>query len=237
MENGFASRYPGVRDAHCAGGFVPSVPTAPRRPGGGDLSYERSLLARDLRAAAIDIDRLERATLVEVAVLAAVDDGLQRERAVAAAGELERELARLARGELDRLLVLGDRDRVALTTFGPAIVDRRRAQADRPPRFAVARAVADGTADLGIIIDGAGIGSAMTANKVPGVRAAACYSLDVASNSREHNDANVLTLGSKTITGSQMREIVGVWLATEIKEDRHRKRVAKITAVERQYSA
>jgi ribose 5-phosphate isomerase B len=102
---------------------------------------------------------------------------------------------------------------------------------------AVARAVADGTADLGIIIDGAGIGSAMTANKVPGVRAAACYSVDVASNSREHNDANVLSLGSKTITGSQMREIVGVWLAAEIKEDRHRKRVAKITAVERQYSA
>ena len=102
---------------------------------------------------------------------------------------------------------------------------------------AVARAVADGTADLGIIIDGAGVGSAITANKVPGVRAAACYSVDVASNSREHNDANVLTLGSKTITASQMREIVRVWLAAEIKEDRHRKRVAKITAVERQYSA
>jgi ribose 5-phosphate isomerase B len=101
---------------------------------------------------------------------------------------------------------------------------------------AVARAVADGTVDVGIIIDGAGVGSAMTANKVPGVRAAACYSVEVASNSREHNDANVLTLGSKTITSSQMREIVRVWLATEIKEDRHRKRVAKITAVERQYS-
>ena len=101
---------------------------------------------------------------------------------------------------------------------------------------AVARAVADGTVDVGIIIDGAGVGSAMTANKVPGVRAAACYSVEVARNSREHNDANVLTLGSKTITSSQMREIVRVWLATEIKEDRHRKRVAKITAVERQYS-
>jgi ribose 5-phosphate isomerase B len=100
---------------------------------------------------------------------------------------------------------------------------------------AVARAVADGTADVGIIIDGAGVGSAMTANKVPGVRAAACYSVEVASNSREHNDANVLTLGSKTITSVQMREIVRVWLATEIKEDRHRKRVAKIAAIERQY--
>ena len=100
---------------------------------------------------------------------------------------------------------------------------------------AVARAVSDGSVDLGIVIDGAGVGSAMTANKVPGVRAAACYSVEVARNSREHNDANVLTLGSKTITSDQMREIVRAWLGTEITEDRHRKRVAKIDAVERQY--
>ncbi|HEY0320488.1 MAG TPA: ribose 5-phosphate isomerase B [Pyrinomonadaceae bacterium] len=101
---------------------------------------------------------------------------------------------------------------------------------------AVARAVSDGQVDVGIIIDGAGVGSAMTANKVPGVRAAACYSVAVAKNSREHNDANVLTLGSKTITSAEMREIVQAWLSTEISEDRHRKRVAKIVAVERQYS-
>jgi ribose 5-phosphate isomerase B len=100
---------------------------------------------------------------------------------------------------------------------------------------AVARAVADGTSDVGIVIDGAGVGSAMTANKVPGVRAAACYSVAVARNSREHNDANVLTLGSKTITTGEMREIVTAWLATEISEDRHRKRVAKIDAIQRQY--
>jgi ribose 5-phosphate isomerase B len=100
---------------------------------------------------------------------------------------------------------------------------------------AVARAVSDGECDLGIIIDGAGVGSCMTANKVPGVRAAACYSVRVAINSREHNDANVLTLGSGTITPAEMREIVRAWLSTEIKEERHRKRVAKIDAVERQY--
>ena len=100
---------------------------------------------------------------------------------------------------------------------------------------AVARAVADGTSEVGIIIDGAGVGSAMTANKVPGVRAAACYSVAVARNSREHNDANVLTLGSKTITSAEMREIVTAWLTTEISEDRHRKRVAKIDAIQRQY--
>lgn len=100
---------------------------------------------------------------------------------------------------------------------------------------AVARAVANGTADLGIVVDGAGVGSAMTANKIPGVRAAACYSVEVARNSREHNDANVLTLGSKTINSAQMREIVTAWLSTEISEERHKKRVAKIDAIQRQY--
>lgn len=105
------------------------------------------------------------------------------------------------------------------------------------PDFAhsVARAVSEHQADVGIIIDGAGVGSAMTANKVPGVRAAACYSVAVAKNSREHNDANVLTLGSGTITSAEMREIVKAWLSTEISEERHRKRVAKIEAIERQY--
>ena len=114
-------------------------------------------------------------------------------------------------------------------TFSPDSVDY--------PDFAhaVASAVAKGSSDLGIMIDGAGVGSAMTANKVPGVRAAACYSVDVARNSREHNDANVLTLGSKTINSKQMRDIVTTWLATEITEDRHRKRVAKIDAIQRQY--
>jgi len=100
---------------------------------------------------------------------------------------------------------------------------------------AVARAVADGTAEVGIVIDGAGVGSAMTANKVPGVRAAACYSVEVARNSREHNGANVLTLGSKTISSEEMREIVRAWLSTDLTEDRHRKRVGKIDAIERQY--
>ena len=101
--------------------------------------------------------------------------------------------------------------------------------------YAVARSVSEGMADVGIVIDGAGVGSAMTANKVPGVRAAACYSVAVAKNSREHNDANVLTLGSKTITSAEMRDIVRAWLATEISEERHRKRVGKIKAIERQY--
>src|SRR5260370_5685353 len=100
---------------------------------------------------------------------------------------------------------------------------------------AVARAASDGSVDVGIVIHGAGLGSAMTANKVPGVRASACYSVEVARHSREHNDAKVLALGSKTITSDQMRDIVRAWLSTEISEDRHRKRVGKIQAIERQY--
>lgn len=127
-----------------------------------------------------------------------------------------------------------------LTELGHQVRDygtNSEAAVDYPDfAHAVAEAVANGHAELGIVIDGAGVGSAMTANKVPGVRAAACYSVAVAKNSREHNDANVLSLGSKTINSKEMREIVEAWLSTEIAEDRHRKRVAKITAIERQYT-
>lgn len=100
---------------------------------------------------------------------------------------------------------------------------------------AVARAVADGGCDMGIIVDGAGIGSCMTANKVPGVRAAMCYDAATARNSREHNYANVLTLGGKMLSAEQVREVVKTWLATPEGEARHGKRVAKIMAVEKQY--
>ena len=100
---------------------------------------------------------------------------------------------------------------------------------------AVAQCVAQGHADVGIIIDGAGIGSAMTANKVPGVRAAACYSVALAKNSREHNGANVLTLGSGINSLQEIREIVAAWLGTDLTEPRHQRRVDKIMAVEKQY--
>jgi RpiB/LacA/LacB family sugar-phosphate isomerase len=96
---------------------------------------------------------------------------------------------------------------------------------------AVALAVARKTCDLGIMIDGAGIGSCMVANKVPGVRAAMCYDEASASNSREHNGANVLTLGGKMISNDEMRAIVGVWLSKDLTEERHRRRVAKIDSL------
>ena len=91
---------------------------------------------------------------------------------------------------------------------------------------AVAEAVSQGRADVGIMIDGAGIGSCMAANKVPGVRAALAYDLSSARNSREHNDANVLTLGAGLIGAGLAAQIVDVWLATECKEQRHLDRVA-----------
>lgn len=100
---------------------------------------------------------------------------------------------------------------------------------------AVARAVADGACDLGIFVDGAGIGSCMAANKVPGVRAAMCYDEVTARNSREHNYANVLTLGGKLLPLATIRQIVTAWLATPEGEARHGRRVAKITAIEKQY--
>jgi len=100
---------------------------------------------------------------------------------------------------------------------------------------AVAKAVSNRQVDVGIIIDGAGIGSAMTANKVPGVRAAACYSAALARNSREHNGANVLTLGSGQNTFAEIKEIVEAFLAADLTEERHKKRVGKIDIIEMQY--
>lgn len=101
---------------------------------------------------------------------------------------------------------------------------------------AVAEAVAAGNADLGIAIDGAGIGSAMAANKVPGVRAAPCWNVDSAKNAREHNFANVLTLGARMLAARAALEVVRAFLTTATGEDRHRRRVDKITAIERSYS-
>lgn len=101
--------------------------------------------------------------------------------------------------------------------------------------LAVAQLVSSGRAWRGIMIDGAGIGSCMVANKVPGVRAALCYDNATAVNSREHNDANLLTLGAGLIGSSLAKQIVETWLTTEFAGGRHAKRVEKIMAVERKY--
>ncbi len=100
----------------------------------------------------------------------------------------------------------------------------------------VAELVASGTAQRGIIVDGAGIGSAMAANKVPGVRAALCYDRSSARNSREHNNANVLTLGGRLLTQTQAEDVVRTWLTTPFAGGRHAARVQKITEIEKRYS-
>ncbi len=96
----------------------------------------------------------------------------------------------------------------------------------------VARRVASGEADVGVVVDGAGIGSAMTANKIPSVRAALCYDLSTARNAREHNHANVLTLGAGLTGDALAWQITQEFLATPYGEGRHARRVAKIDALD-----
>lgn len=102
------------------------------------------------------------------------------------------------------------------------------------PDFAVkvARAVASGRAVRGVMIDGAGIGSAMAANKIPGVLAAACHDVRTAAGSREHLNANVLTLGAGVVGPGLARQMLRVWLATDFARGRHERRVAKILELE-----
>ena len=99
----------------------------------------------------------------------------------------------------------------------------------------VADLVAAGTASRGILIDGAGIGSSMAANKVQGIRAALCYDKASARNSREHNDSNVLTLGARLLTQTQAEEVLRTWIATPFAGGRHQVRVQKIMDIEQRY--
>ncbi len=102
---------------------------------------------------------------------------------------------------------------------------------------AVAEAVQQGKAWRGIVVDGAGIGSAMAANKIPGIRAALCYDRPSAINSREHNDANLLTLGARLLQPEEAREVAAVWLRTRFAGGRHQQRVDKIMAIEKAQAA
>jgi ribose 5-phosphate isomerase B len=123
-----------------------------------------------------------------------------------------------------------------LRAWGYVVLDKGTdsAAAVDYPDFAeaVARAVAAGDAWRGVVLDSAGIGSSIAANKVPGARAALCYDRATARNSREHNDANVLSLGAKLISAEAAREILAIWLATPFAGGRHARRVEKIAAIE-----
>ena len=98
----------------------------------------------------------------------------------------------------------------------------------------VARAVARKDADAGIVIDGAGIGSAIAANKIRGIRAANCTDETIARYSREHNGANVIALGSTLLSTDTAIRIVDVWLATSMREPRYIRRLLKIQRLEQQ---
>ncbi len=126
-----------------------------------------------------------------------------------------------------------------LAEMGYAIMDVGTHSKDAVdyPDFAheVARLVGTGNVWRGIMIDGAGIGSCIVANKVPGVRAGLAYDYSSALNSREHNDTNVLTLGAGLIGVNLARQIVKTWLSTDFGGGRHKARVDKISAYEKQH--
>ena len=239
-----------TRDAEATSGRAHIIQVAPVNPT-REASNAEPPIARDESSKSIiteaDVSGLAegaRLRIAEEARLTPLAADIVREKRI----ELVRRIPRRGSRAVKHVAVGADHGgykmkeelKTFLTELGHSVRDFGTDSTDAVdyPDFAhsVARAVADGSCDVGIIIDGAGVGSAMTANKVPGVRAAACYSVKVAKNSREHNDANVLTLGSGMIDSALMREIAQAWLTTEITEERHRKRVAKIVAVERQYS-
>ncbi|HEY3366027.1 MAG TPA: ribose 5-phosphate isomerase B [Symbiobacteriaceae bacterium] len=126
--------------------------------------------------------------------------------------------------------------KVYLKELGHSVVDLGPADTQPVdyPDFAVqvGVAVAAGLVDRGIMVDGAGIGSCMVANKVPGCRAAMCYDLSTANNAREHNDANVLTLGGGLVGKSLARQIAKTFIDTPFAGGRHSRRVDKIKAMD-----
>jgi ribose 5-phosphate isomerase B len=98
---------------------------------------------------------------------------------------------------------------------------------------AVARTVADGQAERGIVLGGSGQGEQIVANKIDGIRASLCHDLYTARLAREHNDANVLGLGARVIAPTYAKEIVRLWLATPFEGGRHVARIEQIVMIER----
>jgi ribose 5-phosphate isomerase B len=109
-----------------------------------------------------------------------------------------------------------------------------QASTDYPPIcFSVGRAVAEARADRGIVLGGSGQGEQIAANKVPGVRAALCNDLYTARLSREHNDANVLSMGGRIVAFGLADEILGLWLATPFEGGRHQRRLDQIAEADK----
>ena len=127
--------------------------------------------------------------------------------------------------------------KATLQRLGHAVEDYgtdSEASIDYPPIcFAVARAVAGGRAERGIVVGGSGQGEQIAANKIHGVRAALCNDLYTARLSREHNDANVLSMGGRIVAFGLADEILSVWLATPFAGGRHQRRLEQIHAAEK----
>jgi len=176
---------------------------------------------------AADTLKARRVTVVSDDVLDRADDDLAPVS----------DVRRLAIGSDHSGLTLKAAIVAALRSKGLAVDDLGALTADPvdyPDTAArVARSVARGEADAGIVIDGAGIGSAIAANKIPGVRAAVCHDLTMARFARQHNGANVLSLGATLIQPKEAIDVVNVWLTTPMKEPRYIRRLAKIRALEK----
>lgn len=175
---------------------------------------------------AADTLKARRVTVVRDAVLDRSEEGL------APASDIRR----IAIGSDHGGLALKAAIVAALRAKGLAVDDLGTLTADPvdyPDTAArVAKAVARGEADAGIVIDGAGIGSAIAANKVAGVRAAVCHDQTMARYARQHNGANVLSLGATLVQTKDALEVVNVWLSTAMTEPRYVRRLAKIRALE-----
>jgi len=173
-------------------------------------------------------------------------DTLRARRVTVVGDTVDADLAALApRGEITRVAIGSDHSGVALKTAlrdllrsrGLSVEDvgtEETEPVDYPDiAAAVARLVARGEADGGIVIDGAGLGSAIAANKIDGVRAAMCTDRTLARYAREHNGANVLALGATLVSLEDAKAILDTWLSTPMREPRYIRRLAKIRNLER----
>jgi ribose 5-phosphate isomerase B len=175
---------------------------------------------------AADTIRARRVTVISEELIDRSDDGLAPAT----------DIRRVAVGSDHSGLSLKSTIVAALRAKGIAVDDLGTLTADPvdyPDTAArVAKAVARGEADAGIVIDGAGIGSAIVANKIAGVRAAVCHDQTMARYARQHNGANVLSLGSTLIQTKDALDVIDVWLSTPMTEARYVRRLAKIRALE-----
>jgi len=146
-------------------------------------------------------------------------------------------VVRIAIGADHAGFVLKEHIKQTLAKLGHEVDDHgthSEASVDYPPIcMAVGRSVAEGRADRGIVLGGSGQGEQIAANKVPGVRAALCNDLFTARLSREHNDANVLSMGGRIVANGLADEIVTLWLNTKFEGGRHQRRIDQISEAER----